>query len=407
MNSYLPQLEWIDAQHAAMVGRLCEWSSINTGSFNTEGLSRCMALVKREFIELGARVDEIELPPCRISDLDGDEELPLGRALHAIKHEDAAIRVFLGIHIDTVYASDDPFQQLTPLSQAILRGPGVADAKGGLVVLLAALAALERSPWAGRIGWEALINPDEELGSPGSGPLFAPFARRCSAGLIFEPALPPDGALVVARKGSANFTAIVRGKAAHAGRDPGAGRNAIHALAGFIVAASHLATPDGVITVNVGQIAGGGPVNVVPDRALCRFNVRVATAEAQRLVEIRLLELTRDVSARDGLALQLTGGFHAPPRPVDRTTLQMLDDLARCGGEIGLPGITWRDTGGVCDGNRLAAAGLPTVDSLGVRGGNIHSPGEFIHLDSLTERAKLSALYLMKLASGELRVPAR
>jgi glutamate carboxypeptidase len=64
-----------------------------------------------------------------------------------------------------------------------------------------------------------------------------------------------------------------------------------------------------------------------------------------------------------------------------------------------------RDSGGTCDGNRLAAAGLPNLDSLGPRGGNLHSPDEFLLLDSLTERAKLSAILLTRLAAGEIDWP--
>ena len=66
--------------------------------------------------------------------------------------------------------------------------------------------------------------------------------------------------------------------------------------------------------------------------------------------------------------------------------------------------LTWTSSGGVSDGNKLAAAGLPVVDSLGPRGGKIHSPEEFLRIDSLVERAKLSALVLMKIAAGQIRI---
>ena len=160
--------------------------------------------------------------------------------------------------MDTVYAVDHPFQKSVRIDDKILRGPGATDAKGGIVVMLVVLQAFERSPWAEKVGWEVLINPDEEIGSPGSAPLLIQAAKRNHLGLVFEPSLP-DGNLVGARKGSGNFTVIARGKAAHAGRDPQLGRNAIDALARFIVALASLDDSGDATTTNVGSHPGGRP----------------------------------------------------------------------------------------------------------------------------------------------------
>jgi glutamate carboxypeptidase len=86
---------------------------------------------------------------------------------------------------------------------------------------------------------------------------------------------------------------------------------------------------------------------------------------------------------------------------LDEGTHQLLEAVADCGRLLGLD-LSWRPSGGVCDGNRLAAAGLPTVDTLGPRGGELHSPREYVRLDSLVERAKLTALLLMRLAAGDV-----
>jgi glutamate carboxypeptidase len=281
----------------------------------------------------------------------------------------------------------------------------VVDAKGGLVVMLAALEALERGGVADKIGWTVLINPDEELGSPGSSYLFDALAKEHGLGLLFEPALP-DGSLVGSRKGSGNFTAVMRGRSAHAGRDIHLGRNAILALAGFIVRLDELNAKGGGVTVNVGRIDGGGAVNVVPDRATCRFNVRVTSQAEQSAVEARLAELAETFSALEGYNLTLHGSFTAPPKPADGATLRLLHHAVECGREIGLE-LDWCESGGTCDGNRLAAAGLPNIDSLGPRGGSLHSPDEFLLLDSLTERAKLAVLLLTRLADGGFEWPAR
>lgn len=399
------QLRWVDAQHARLCGLVRAWAEINSGSHNLPGLALCTEAVAAEFRSLGGEERWLDLPPQTVMNDAGDlVERPLGQAVQFSKHPDAPRRVLLSIHVDTVYGPDDPFRVTQP-DRNTLRGPGVVDAKGGLAVMLAALEALESSDLAGNIGWTVLMNPDEELGSPGSSHLFEALAKGHALGLLFEPALS-DGALVAARKGSGNFTAVMHGRSAHAGRDPHLGRNAIHALAEFVVKLSELNDVGAGLTVSVGRVEGGGAVNVVPDRAVCRFNVRVTTPEDQQAVEARIAELALRFNTRDGLRLALHGSFSAPPKPMDKDTLRLLGHLAVCGRDLGLD-ISWRDSGGTSDGNRLSAAGLPNVDSLGPRGGNLHSHEEFLLLDSLTERAKLTALLLLKLAAGELEWPEK
>jgi glutamate carboxypeptidase len=394
----------VDAQDARLRRLVAEWVTINSGSYHLEGLNRCTEAVVREFRPLGGDEQWVDLPPHEVINDTGETVLrPLGRAVRIVKRRDERRRVLLAIHIDTVYGPDDPFQTLTQVDSNTLRGPGVVDAKGGLAVMLAALEALERSPVAPRMGWTVLINPDEELGSPGSGQLFDALAKRHDLGLLFEPALP-DGSLVASRKGSGNFTAVMRGRAAHAGRDFKSGRNAIAALAELLVRLHEMNRLGNGQTVNVGRVQGGGAVNVVPDIATCRFNVRVTSHDQRRVLEDQLSRLEEEFNSRDGYHLSIHGSFTAPPKVLDAPTSRLLDAAVACGRELGLD-LHAGDSGGTCDGNRLAAAGLPNLDSLGPRGGNLHSPDEFLLLDSLTERAKLSAMLLMKLAAGEIEWP--
>lgn len=113
---------------------------------------------------------------------------------------DAPIKVALTGHYDTVFPAAHPFQK--PWREGdVLRGPGTADMKGGLSLMLAALQAFEQLPGAKRVGYEVLMSPDEEIGSLGSAPLLADLGKRAHVGMTYEPALA-DGALVDARKGS-------------------------------------------------------------------------------------------------------------------------------------------------------------------------------------------------------------
>jgi glutamate carboxypeptidase len=386
-----------------MLRQVADWAQINTGTHNLDGLARLSAAVERQFASLDVQPEYFDLSQFEATDALGRAaQAPLGRAMRLVKRPDAPLKVLLCIHLDTVFPPDHPFQKITRLDSNTLRGPGVADAKGGLVVLLTALQAFEQTPVASNLGWEVLLNPDEEIGSPGSAALLAEAARRNHIGLVFEPALP-DGSLVGARKGSGNFTVVVRGRAAHAGRDFHLGRSAILAVADYIrrLDAGHSDLPG--VTINCGVVAGGSALNVVPDLAIARFNIRVTRPQEQQTIEQRVAALAEEISKRDGVAVSVHGGFHSPPKPLDARSSRLFEAIESCGQEIGLR-LEIHPSGGACDGNRLAAAGLPVIDTMGPRGGHLHSDQEYILIDSLAERAKLTALLLVKLASGEARV---
>ncbi|MBF0277381.1 MAG: hydrolase [SAR324 cluster bacterium] len=402
MNATLPELDWIETQYEEMCRLLQQWVLINSGSMNLAGLAEMSRSLQAAFGRLEGEMQEIALPAKTEIDSHGDPvDLPLGKALLIQKRPEAARQVFLGGHMDTVFAADHPFQKIERLDENRLNGPGVADLKGGLVVILKALEAFERSSHADQIGWKVLINPDEEIGSFGSAPLFEEMAKKSHLGLIFEPAMDDQGTLAAERKGSGSFTAVVRGKAAHAGRAFGQGRNAVAALAELIVRIHAFNRKNPRIILNVGHIEGGGAINIVPDLAICRFNVRTHSEEDEGWVWQELNELAEEFNQRDGFFLSWHGEFNRKPKLLSKKNRALFEALAACGKELEIP-IQWKSTGGCCDGNNLAAAGLPNIDTLGVRGGKIHSDQEYILLDSLTERARLTALLLMKLSAGEI-----
>lgn len=422
MQRFSPYLDSLTAQAAIMSDLVVDWVKIPSGSHDTAGLAHMAAKLKDAFSALGGTGEELDLARQAAIDSQGRPCLiPLGKALRFRKRPEAPLQVFLGIHYDVVYgdhvesagnraeeARVSP--QISPqathairLEAGMLHASGAADAKGGLVIMLKALEALEASPFADGLGWEVLLNPDEELGSPGSMTLLKEAAGRNHLGLLFEPSLP-DGNLVGARKGSGNFTAVVRGRAAHAGRDPHLGRNAIHALAEFIVELDRFGKAQPGVTVNVGKVEGGGAVNRVPDLALARFNLRVRAPEDQAAAVAWLKSQKEAFALREGYALEIHGGFASPPKPLEGGTLALLEAVAASGRSLGLD-LQWHASGGVSDGNKLAAAGMPNVDTLGARGGGIHGPEEFLILESLVERARLTALLLMRLGSGDLDWP--
>lgn len=394
--------DFVARRQAQMRERTIALAQINSGSFNAEGVNRVREALAEMFAELGAQAEVLPVEPWQALGDDGQMQTrPLGDALRLRKRPEAPLQVFLCGHMDTVFAADHPFQQVRELDADTLNGPGVADLKGGLVLMQTALAALEASPLAEHIGWEVLLNPDEEIGSQSSAPLIAEAARRCHVGLIYEPSFP-DGHLAGARKGSGNFALLARGRAAHAGREHHLGRNAIRLLAEATAAIDDLNGQREGVTFNPGFVHGGGATNIVPDTAMMRFNVRLPRPEDADWVQGELERIVAGFDAREGYALELHGGFTRMPKILSPANERLFALAQDCGRELGLA-LEHLPTGGCCDGNNLAAAGVPNIDTLGVHGGAIHSAKEWMRVSSLTERGQLSALLLLRLAAGEWR----
>lgn len=394
-------LKWLLSQQQTMIALVEKWANVNTGSENLSGINVFREILQEDFAILGGKAEVISLSPRKIINAQGDIiEIPAASALRITKRQKAPIQVFLGGHMDTVFSLSHPFQHTSYPDQNILQGPGVADMKGGLAILLKGLEAFERSPYASQIGWEILLNPDEEIGSPSSDHLFVEGAHRNHLGILFEPAYS-DGAFVSARKGSANFTMTAKGKASHAGRDFHAGKSAIYAIADAIQQAEDLNDNAHQTTVNVGFIQGGGPVNIVPDFALCRLNVRTATQEQFSFIQKELQRIATSCQERDGIEIALIEQYSCPPKPFNQKTQALFHAYHACADELNIP-FHVRESGGVCDGNRLAAQGLPTLDTAGAVGGNIHTQEEYIEVNRLTERAHLFALFLIRLATGTI-----
>ncbi|MCW5725381.1 MAG: hydrolase [Maricaulaceae bacterium] len=398
-------LNWLDGQGDAMSETLKAWVAVNSGSDNAAGLERMRALIAEAFAPLGGDARAAELAHSTVVEADGSlHERAYTPAFHMRVRPDAPVKIVLTGHHDTVFPADSPFQTGRMLDAGRFNAPGAADMKGGILVMLHALMALERHPQKDHIGYDVLISPDEEIGSLGSGPLLASLGARAHVGMTYEPALA-DGSLAGARKGSGNWSLKVTGRAAHAGRAHHEGRNAIAAASAFGVALDALNGRRDGVTFNLARIDGGGPPNVVPANAVARLNVRVKDEADQAWVLSELGRLVADVNARDGIIAELHGGFTRPPKPMTPANAQMFEWTRAAGAAIGLD-IRWADTGGVCEGNNLWAAGCPNVDTLGVRGANIHSHDEYAVLSSLPERAKLSAVMLFRFASGGFDAPA-
>jgi glutamate carboxypeptidase len=393
-----PLLERLDGEGEAMVARAEAWSAINSGSNELAGLHRMRGPLADAFAALPGALTIEPLPPSQRIRADGEViDIEHAPSIRVSVRPEASIKVALTGHYDTVFPAAHPFQK--PWREGdVLRGPGTADMKGGLSLMLAALQAFEQLPGAKRMGYEVLMNPDEEIGSPGSAILLADIGKRAHVGMTYEPALA-DGALVDARKGSGNFSLVFHGRSAHVGRAFAAGRNAVMAAAEAALALNQLNGQRDGVTFNVGAIDGGGPVNVVPDRAVLRLNMRAPDNDGAAWAQSEIKRIVGAAGNRDGLSAQLHGGITRPPKPVTPTQAKIISWTHTAGAALGLD-LKFQGSGGVCEGNNLAAAGCPNIDTLGPCGGNIHSDKEFALIASFTERAKLSFLLLAGVERG-------
>ncbi|AMG75094.1 hydrolase [Sphingopyxis granuli] len=383
------------AADTPMLAAVEAWAAVNSGTGNLAGLKTIAGMLADAFAVLPGTVRLVEPDPVESVDAAGQvQTIVRGDHLHVRVRPDAPVQLLLTGHMDTVFPADHPFQFLTWREPGVLNGPGTADMKGGIAVILAALTALEASPLAPRIGYDVMINSDEETGSHASAALIAELAKGKAAALTYEPALP-DGTLAGARPGSGNFSVSIHGRSAHAGRNPEEGRNALIAAADLALRLNALKSPD--LKVNPAKIDGGGPNNVVPDQAILRVNMRPATPAAMAAAEAALRDAMAAVAREHDVHCHLHGGFNRPPKPLDEPATRLFELVRDCGALLGIA-IDWKATGGVCDGNNIAACGVPVVDTMGPRGGAIHSADEFLIVDSLPERARLSALTMLRLA---------
>ncbi len=311
-------------------------------------------------------------------------------------------RVLIAGHLDTVHPADGPFRELTVSQDGKSAvGPGCVDMKGGLVIAACALESLEEAGVPA--SWTYMLNADEETGSYHSEAALREQARLHDFGLALEPALP-GGELAIERMGSGQFMIETIGRSSHVGRDFRGGVSAVTALARAMSAVGDLADPkqEDSYIMSIGPVEGGTATNAVPDHAAAWGNARYPNQEIGDQMGAALDALaTENTSCDDDRAAVIVRrSFNRPAKPLTPQT-ESLALHARAVAEALGQRLPFASTGGVCDGNILQDAGLPTIDTLGVRGGGLHTPTEWIELASLVERCQLLAVLIARLSRND------
>lgn len=302
---------------------------------------------------------------------------------------DRPSQLMLG-HCDTVWRHGTLEAMPVEVEGNQLKGPGVFDMKGGLTQMVFAIRILRKLGLEPEVTPVILINSDEEIGSPESGPAICRAAQEAIRAFIPEPAMGPEGSLKTARKGWGRFTLKVRGKSAHAGLDPRGGASAILELSHLIQTLHAMTELDRGLTLNVGVISGGTRSNVIAGEAMGEVDVRVLSIEDGEEIEERIRSLTVTVP---GTSVEIEGGFPVPPLERTPRNRALWTEAVGAGRDLGLE-LEESVAGGGSDGNTTSQF-TATLDGLGPVGDGAHAPHEFLFVDKLVERCALLARLLL------------
>jgi len=389
----------IASRHDVLLEDLRTHVGLPTGMGNTAALDETRGLFTERLAGLGATVESVRGDPKPAwllgAQAAGD---PPPTAVCRRTDRRAEQTVLIAGHLDTVHDPAGDFRELRIAADGKTAvGPGCVDMKGGLVIALHALEALEAC--GVEAAWTFLLNSDEETGTYHSESALRAEASRHDWGIALEPALA-DGSLAVERVGSGQFMIECRGRSAHVGREFTKGVSAVTKLAECIAAVSELPVPDEGRIVSVGPLQGGVATNAVPDLARAWGNARFASQAMADELEAAIRALETEAGAMP--AVEVFTSFNRPAKALIPET-ERLALAARAAAEDLGQSLPFAKTGGVCDGNILQDAGLPTIDTLGVRGGGLHTPEEWIDLTSLLERCQLLAVLIARIAGGGLK----
>lgn len=377
--------DFLNASHAAFLSDLAELVNVDCGTHNKAGVDRV-----GEWISARCAAWEWEM-----------ERFPLtehGDCWLARVHGHGEGRILLMGHLDTVYPDGTAAARPMRFEGPKIIGPGVCDMKGGLLVGIYALRALQLAKFHDFAEIAFFFNSDEEIGSPSSRPIYEPIVREMDAALVLESARA-NGDIVSARKGSGEFTLRVTGKSAHAGVEPEKGANAVVELAHQIIALHDLNGLAPGVTVNPGVIGGGTVSNVVPAEAWVVVDVRAIDPAGAEAITHALTRISAQTTL-PGTHAVISGTISYPP--MARTpAVRLLAELAReSARELGFE-INDVATGGASDANVLASLGLPVLDGLGPIGGLDHSPNEYIEAESFSPRAGMVAGLIQRILYEE------
>lgn len=374
--------EWIASQKQAMIGLLRDVVNIDSGSYDKTGVDAVGAQFEKHFADHD--IETWREP----HDVFGD-------AIHALVAKPGSNEkpILLMGHRDTVFPKGEVSHRPFTIEGHRAHGPGVADMKAGLVINVFVAAALKTfgcAPCPIRL----LITADEEIGSPSSRPIIEREGRLARAVYNSEPGRP-SGNITTGRKGGVFMRFEIAGKAAHSGNNFGDGISAIGELAHKIVQIHALTDMAKGITLNVGLVSGGQSVNTTAPHAEGHIDMRyIDPADRARIMTA--IETIIGTPTVDGTTAKLHINGEFLPLVQSDSSKVMFDAYRAAARDAGLPKLDGEFAGGCADSGFTASVGTPTLCGLGPVGGNVHTPLEWLDLDSIVPRAQALALAILR-----------
>lgn len=382
-----PDATLLEAARAAqpkLIESLKEMVSIESGSRNAAGLAQMAAYAEKRLAALGATTE-------RVKPKSGDSPIVKGTLTGNGK-----ARIMLIAHMDTIYPPNTLATQPIRQDGNKLYGPGIADDKGGIAVILHALEILQASGWRDYARITVLLNADEEIGSDGSGELIAALGEQHDVVLSCEPtaakAVVKAEALLLGASGTASATMEVKGRAAHAGAAPEHGRNALLELAYQLQQTRDIAKSVPGTQLNWTGAQAGVVRNQIPEVAVATADVRTTVKDGPQQLKAALERKVAESRLIPDTHTTVSMEVGRPPFVVNDKGRALAKRAQQIYAELdGRPLALAEGTGGGTDAGYAALSGKPAVvESFGLAGFGYHARDEYIEIDSIVPR-----LYLM------------
>jgi glutamate carboxypeptidase len=391
----------VKKEKPAAVDTLRDLVNIESGSRDKEGLDRLAALIGERLAALGGKLEYYEPTPAdtyRLFDTPKD----IGKVVIARFAGSGTRRIMLLAHMDTVYARGTLAKRPYRVEGNRAYGPGIADDKGGIAMILHALALLRALDFRDYGMLTVVINGDEEISSPGARKLIQSTGAEHEFVFSCEPTSTKRDEIALATSGIGAASLTVHGKSAHAGVNPELGRNAIIELAHQILQTKDLSDAQRGIKFNWTLASGGNTRNVIPELATASADVRVRRLSDLDVIEKRFRDRVQNKSIPD---TQVEAGFERRRAPLEVTEASraLAKKAQAIYAETGRSlSVDESGNGGGTDAAFAAASGKPaTAESFGLPGYGYHSSEEeYVDLDGIEPRLYLLTRLIMDTALG-------
>jgi glutamate carboxypeptidase len=383
-----------EAAQPAVIETLQKLVLIESGSANLPGLVKVADYAQARLNALGAKTE-------RIKTSDSDRVMVKG-----VFTGKGRLKAMLIAHMDTVYPDGILASQPYKLDGNRLYGPGIADDKGGIAVILHALGMLKSLGWNDYATVTVLFNPDEEIGSGGSGALIQALAAEHDVVLSYEPTAAKSMAKVegvlLAAAGTATAKMEVKGRASHAGAAPDEGRNALIELSHQMLATQDIAKNIPGAQLNWTYAQGGSVLNQIPAQAMATADVRLLKPDAAEKLQAALVAKTQESHRVPDTHVHVSLDVGRPPYVAGERGMALAQKARAIYAELDGRQLFFHPvTGGGTDAGFASGSGKAAVlESLGLAGWGFHAKDEYIEIDSIVPRLYLTGRLLQELAKA-------